>query len=384
MQEIDLRFVFTMPDTLQIELLNQTSSDNVYAHITGLAIDNSNAWFLLQCDGRTPYYPQSPSSIGAAIDQDCAIPLGKSGSSATVTIPHIAGGRIYLSVGKPLVFLLNPGPALVEPSVTNPSDPNYTTNWGFCEFTFNHDQLYANISYVDFVSLPISISLTNASGEIKTVLGMPPNGLDLVCSAMEAQSAKDGQGWSSLIVKSPSGSNLRVLSPNQGMVINPNIFADYYDNYVQQVWSRFSSSDICVDTQAAFGIVRGRVLDDEIILDDEHFAKPCTRDIFSASSGPFVTGADAKRNAIIPRLNAEFNRSTLLCADTFPASTNLYYQDDVTNHYARAVHDINADGRGYAHPYDDATPVGGKDQSGFVNDPSPAKLSVTVGGMERH
>lgn len=373
-----------MLDTLQIELVNKTRSDKVYAHITGLAIDNNNAWFLLRSDGKTPYYPESPSSIGTSIDQDCAIPIGNSGESVITTIPHLAGGRIYLSIDKPLVFLLNPGPALVEPSVTNPTDPNYTTNWGFCEFTFNHDQLYANISYVDFVSLPISISLTNSSGETKSVLGLPPNGLDLVCSAMEAQAAKDGQGWNSLIVKSSTGSNLRVLSPNQGMVMNPSIFAGFYDQYIQKVWSRFSSCDIHVDTQAAFGAVGGRVLDDQIVLDDQHFARPTTRDIFSASSGPFATGADAKRNAIIPRLNAAFNRSTLLCADTFPAPTHLYYKEDVTNHYARAVHEVNVDGRGYAHPYDDATPAGGNDQSGFVNDPAPTKLSVVIGGTEGH
>ena len=369
-----------MSDTLQIELVNQTSSNDVYAHITGLAIDKANAWFLLRSDGRTPYHPESPPSIGTAIGQDCAIHLSGPGTSTTVTIPHIAGGRIYLSIGKPLVFLLNPGPALVEPSVTNPSDPNYTTDWGFCEFTFNSAQLYANISYVDFVSLPIALSLTNAAGENKSVLGLPPNGLDLVCSALDEQAAKDGQGWNSLIVKSPSGTNLRALSPNQGMVLNPALFATYYDEYIEQVWSRFSSSNLRVDTQAAFGAVQGSVGNNELVLDEQHFTRPSTRDIFSASSGPFTTGADAKRNAIIPRLNAAFNRSTLLRADTFPAPTELYYGEGVTNHYARIVHEVNVDGRGYAHPYDDATPVGGKDQSGFVNDPNPRALRVVVGG----
>ena len=369
-----------MSDTLQIELANQTNSENLYAHITGLALDKNNAWFLLRSDGKTPYYPESPSSIGTAISEDCAIPIGGPGSSTTVTIPHIAGGRIYLSTEKPIVFLLNPGPALVEPSVTNPSDPNYTANWAFCEFTFNQDQLYANISYVDFVSaLPISISLTNASGETKSVLGMPPNGIDLVSSALEEQATKDGQGWNALVVKSPNGSNLRVLSPNQGMVLNPSLLHNYYDSYIDQAWSRFSSCNACIDTQAAFGVVQGQVANNELVLDDQRFGRPSTRDIFSASSGPFATGADAKRNAIIPRLNAAFNRSTLLKSDTFPASTDLYYLEDVTNHYARVVHGASVDGRGYAHPYDDATPAGGKDQSGFVNDPAPRMLRVVVG-----
>lgn len=367
------------PATLQIELKNNTSSQHVFTSITGKAIDQNGAWFLLQKDGNTPYYPQSPSSDITPINQDCAIPLGGPGSSTTVTIPHLAGGRIYLSVDKPLLFFLNPGPALVEPSVTNTSDKNYGTNWGFCEFTYDHAQLYANISYVDFVSLPISMSLINASGDVKSVLGMPPDGLDRVCAAMEAQTSKDGKEWKSLIVKSSSQSNLRLLSPNQGMVGTSN-FANYYDQYIDRVWSRFSSSDMHINTQAAFGIVSGRVSNDVLVLDDQQFAKPFTPDIFSANSGPFVTGANAKRNAIIPRLNAEFNRSTLLHTDTFPASKGTYYLEDVTNHYARVVHDLNLDGRGYAHPYDDVNPDGGSDQSGAVHDPAPVKLSVFLGG----
>ncbi|WP_228560940.1 beta-1,3-glucanase family protein, partial [Catenulispora pinisilvae] len=42
--------------TLNIDLLNNTGSNEVYAFVTGLAIDNGNAWFLLESDGRTPYY----------------------------------------------------------------------------------------------------------------------------------------------------------------------------------------------------------------------------------------------------------------------------------------------------------------------------------------
>jgi hypothetical protein len=373
-----------MSDTLQIELVNQTKSEKVYAHITGLALDHGNAWFLLQADGKTPYYPPSPSSIGSPIVQDCAIPLACPGASIIVTIPHIAGGRIYLSVGKPLVFLLNPGPVLVEPSVTNPSDPNAATNWGFCEFTFNRDQLYANISYVDFVSLPIALTLTTTAGATKRVLGMPPTGLDTVCSGLEAQDAKDGQGWASLIVKGPDGLNLRVLSPNQGIVVNPGLFAGYFEPFIDAVWEKYAAATLSVDTQAGFGTVDGIVgADGSLLLADQAFDKPSTRDIFNASSGPFVTGQDPKRNAIIPRLNADFNRSTLLAADILPAAQDLHYRENVTNHYARLVHGANVDGRGYAHPYDDVAPAGGPDQSGFVNDPSPKLLKVVVGAQDQ-
>jgi len=367
-----------MPATLDIALVNTSSSD-VYAYITGLDLDNNNAWFVLKSDGRSAYHPTSPSNIGTPLAEDCAIKLGVQGQTRTVTIPHIAGGRIYFSLDKPLTFLLNPGPALVEPSVSNPSDPNIDTHWGFCEFTFNADQLYANISYVDFVSVPVSIALTNQNGDTKKVAGMPANGLETVCAGLEAQSGADGQGWKELIVKDTSGRLLRALSPNQGCVMNPNLFANYYEPYVDEVWSRFTSTPMTIDTQAA-GVVHGKVDGDQLTFEDQNFSKPSTKDIFNASSGPFQTGPDAKRNAIIPRLNAEFHRSTSLQADMFPAQPDQYYKHDVTNHYARLVHSANIDGRGYAHPYDDATPSGGPDQSGFVNDPNPKLLTVTVGG----
>ena len=367
-----------MPATLDIALVNTTSSE-VYATITGLDLDHNNAWFVLKSDGRTAYHPTSPSSIGSPLAEDCAVKLEGQGQSRTVTIPHIAGGRIYFSVDKPLAFLLNPGPALVEPSVTNPSDANINTRWGFCEFTFNADQLYANISYVDFVGVPVSIALTNEAGETKKVAGMRANGLETVCGGLESQSQADGQGWKDLIFKDSSGQPLRALSPNQGCVMNPNLFSNYYEPYVDQVWSRFESTPMTIDTQAA-GVVQGRVNGDQLTFDDQSFTKPNTRDIFNASSGPFQTGPDAKRNAIIPRLNAEFHRSTYLDGDKFPAQPDRYYRHDVTNHYARLVHAANIDGRGYAHPYDDATPSGGPDQSGFVNDPRPKLLTVVVGG----
>ena len=140
--------------TLNIALQNASNSSTVYAYITGQAIDNNNALVIMQADGKTPYYPSSPSSTGQPLAQNCAIPLGAPGSTATVTIPRISASRIWFVFNDTLTFLLNPGPGLVEPSISNKSDPNYNKTWGFAEFTFNADQLYANISYVDFVSIP--------------------------------------------------------------------------------------------------------------------------------------------------------------------------------------------------------------------------------------
>jgi len=188
--------------TLQVALKNATTSSTVYAYITGYAIDQQNRLLLMSADGVTPYFPKSPpyDTTVQPLGRDCAIPLGPPDSTVYAGIPHIAGGRIYFSVNDKLVFRLNPGPALVEPSCTNLSDPNIDVCWDFAELTYNADQVFANISYVDFVSLPMAITIETMDGRIDRVSGMAINGFNNICAALRAQSAKDGQPWSSLII----------------------------------------------------------------------------------------------------------------------------------------------------------------------------------------
>ena len=159
----------TTSRTLTIGLYNSTSSSTVYAYITGIAINNNSALFLLESDGKTASYPANPTSNGTALAANCSIALGTPGTTVNVTIPYIAGGRIWFCVGSTLAFLLNPGPSLVEPSVSNTSNPKYLLSWDFCEFTYSSSQLYANITYVDFVCLPIALTLTNSSGNVSYV-----------------------------------------------------------------------------------------------------------------------------------------------------------------------------------------------------------------------
>lgn len=378
-----------MAQTLNIALKNTTSSTTAYAYITGFASNNGNALFLLQADGRTPYYPPSPppESTLNPLGANCAIPLGPPGSSVNVVVPLIESGRIWFSIDKTLIFLLNPGtqsdprPQLVSPSVSNRSDPNIQTYWDFCEFTFNSSQLYANITYVDFVCIPISMTLTNSSGTTKHVSGLPANGLDIVCAGLMAQKIADGADWDKLIVTS-GGQNLRALSPNNGIVMNSSLFSGYYEPYVNEVWSKYSGIPLSINTQAGWGTVTGKVLGSMLSFSGvDDFGKPSTADIFGCSTGPFIDKNNKEIGALGARLAAAFNRSTLLTNSNQPSGSPAdYYKHFITNHYSRIVHAASLDGRGYAFPYDDVVPDGGTDQSGAVFDPNPLTLTVTLGG----
>ncbi len=372
------------PPTLNFSLQNSTNSNTVFAYITGRALDNGNALFLLRSDGRTAYYPNSPSSTGAALTEDCAIRLGSPGSTTDIVIPHLAGARIYFSVDGQLTFLLNPGPALVEPSVTNPTDPNINLNWSFAEFTYNSNEIYANISYVDFVSIPIALTLNTSSNTTQHVSGMPSNGLDTVCARLQDQDNSDHAGWSRLIVRDPkTNRNLRALSSNTGIVTDNNLFRGYYQPYVDQVWNLYSTTPLAINTQSGqWGTVTGQVGNGVFDISGQQFTQPSAADIFSCSTGPFAEMGSAFRGAIIARLSAAFNRSTLLTDSdrVIPDTPPPYYVERITNHYSRIVHEVNLDGRGYAFPYDDVSGAGGRDESGAVHAGDPTLLTVSIGG----
>lgn len=370
--------------TLQLALQNKSNSSNVYAYITGLALERNNSPIFVQADGQNIYYPVSPKQIQQPLQADVAIPLGAPGSTVNVRIPKIAGGRIWFSIDAKLTFKLNPGPAVVEPSVTNPSDPNYNINWTFCEFTYNDSQLFANISYVDFVSVPVALSLTSTQGNTQTVPGMDADGFQRIVSGLRAQAQKDGRPWDKLIFE-VNGQPLRIISPNNLLVGNDSVWGNYWDGYIQAVWNKYRNEDLTINTQAAAGNITGRVSGSELQLGAAgNFSQPLVKDIFTCSTGPFATGANQARNAAIPRLSAAFNRSTLLNTpgNQFPngSDPSKYYQDVTTNHYSRIVHEVQRDGRGYAFPYDDVVPDGGRDVAGTLFDGSPELFTIAVGG----
>jgi hypothetical protein len=131
-----------------------------------------------------------------------------------VTIRQLAGGRIWFSIDKELTFLLNPGSEIVEPSVTDPFDPNIHITWDFCEFTFENNRIYANISCVDFVSLSVALTIIPQDGDPQNVLGLKADGFAHICAGSESQSLVDANDWHKLVFES-NDQKLPALSPNK-------------------------------------------------------------------------------------------------------------------------------------------------------------------------
>ncbi|CAO2653954.1 Nn.00g106870.m01.CDS01 [Neocucurbitaria sp. VM-36] len=363
-----------------IHLRNSTNADNVHAYVTGTDIQRGHL-FLLRADGKTPYYPANPSSNGSPLAHDCAIKLGAPGSTTSATIPHLENARIYFVIGK-LVFALNQGegaPALVEPSPFDLNSKNHDAKWSFAEFTWNAENMYANISFQDFVGLPIALTLKSGD-KTQHVAGLPAGGVSDVCKKLE-HVGNDHSDWAKLVMKSQNGDYLRAITPYNGMKLYPGLFKGYYDKYVDKVWQKYQNQTLLVNT-AAPGKLKGHVENGVLKVGGESFKKPSTADIFGNNSGPFANEGSDERKAIVPLLCAGFVRSTLLSDHETPDPDGRqdYYKDKVTDHYAKIVHEVLPDGRGYAFAYDDVKPKGAKDQSGRVKSQNPDTLIVAVGG----
>ncbi|MFF2650337.1 glycoside hydrolase family 64 protein [Streptomyces sp. NPDC058045] len=369
------------PATCELALQNKSLPGEVRAYVTGHE-QGSDAWVLLKADGSV-YRPDSPSAPQTPLPEDCSIPLGAAGAEPKVlTLPQMYGARVYFVRDDTLDFFLNPGPALVEPAFATPSDPNYGRTWSFCEFTFNPEQLYANISYVDLVTaLPIGLTLEGDTTH--TVDPLPDGAVDRIADDLAAQAGKDGQPWDKLVIRGGDGKVLRVISPQNLMAADGGgPFADLWSGYADQVWEKYRSTDLRIDLQGGRGVLTGRVSGDTLTFEGGHtFTKPDSKSVFTCNDGPFANNPDDPddKKALLARIAAGFNRSIMLTHPEQPNGTTAadYYQDQVTNHYARVVHANSP--IGYAFPYDDVVPDGEPDSSGAANDGNPRRFTVTVG-----
>jgi len=365
--------------SLAVDLVSRRSGKSLFAHFMGLD-QATGRWFFLAADGRTRVFPGSPSAPMTPLAQSVGIPLAAAGTRKSITIPAMASGRVYFSVGRALKFFVNPGGGVVTPSVANPSDANADLEWAFCELTLDGNGLYANISFVDFVSTAIGLTLDTASGQ-QTVGGLLPTGLQSVATGLSSQAAKDNPGWRDLIV-SAQGKVLRVLSPNLARELPAwtGKLEGYLNPYIGQCWQKYRSTDLRIDTQSSWGKVTGRVGSDGVLRFPGvgGFARPSSAAVFNCSIPPFVTTNDAMGN-LTARLAASLNRGTLLANANQPdASPAAFYQVPLTNHYARLIHSATSGGAGYAFPYDDVHSAG-YNTEGRVVDPRPTKLTIRVG-----
>ncbi|MEU7637494.1 beta-1,3-glucanase family protein [Streptomyces sp. NPDC059101] len=340
------------------------------------AYANGSVWiYILGNDGTqqvrvTPDGRLAPVSLadnGPDGFTDYAIPLAATGTT-TVQLPPMSG-RIYTSLGAKLKIKAvadgNGRPALAYPAGWVASDPNYDVLHDCAEFTYNSGGMFCNTTMVDMFSVPLALRLTG-SGDQTT--GTLKDG----ARARIFADVKAAAGFDRLVL-----GDRRVIAPGHGL--DSGLFAaDYFAPAVDAAWSAYAGKDLTVTTNA--GAFTGRVSGDQLTFTGPgaaaggvSFTRPGTRDVLFCD-GTLAAPNDGTRGPLAAVLGAALNRSTLATHAAQPVTDPAaFYQQPLTNHYARAMHTATTDGKAYGFAFDDVAGF-----ASYIEDHAPKELTLTL------
>lgn len=362
------------PDPLPMTVTNNSNrSDAVHLYVLGTNLNTGKLGYV-NADGAFSAWPPGANPPSPAPDVSIAGP--GNGGSTTLKIPKMISGRVYMSFGEKLRFLLTPD-GLVQPAPWAAGDPNRDVLFDWSEFTYDNAGLFINSSQVDMFSVPHAVGLTNAAGENKEAGRLKDNGRENIFNAIQGQS-----DFSSLIYKRGDGTALRVLAPGKGLDTG-GFNANYLDGYITDAWNTYKSTPLTVvpfeaDPGNKFtGKTDGDVLKFTNTSGAEvaTFSKPSTRDVFNCD-GKLQAPNDQIVGPIARTLCAALHRSTLGVLHTQPTyEAGEFYKGAVTDHYSKIVHDQMVDGKAYGFAFDD---VGHFESLVHDGDPQSARIVLTA------
>ncbi|HCA84170.1 MAG TPA: glycosyl hydrolase [Streptomyces sp.] len=294
---------------------------------------------------------------------DYAIPLAGSGDTG-LTLPKMSG-RIYVSLGGRLKFKAvtdgNGNAALQYPAGWVSGDPNYEVLHDCAEFTYNDAGMFCNTTMVDMFSVPMNIRLTGA--EEQTAGELRAGARAKVFADLAGVEA-----FAPLVL-----GDRRVIAPGHGL--DAGLFGkDYLAGAIDEVWSRYAAADLRITTNA--GTFTGRVAGGRLSFTGPasvSFDKPSTRDVLFCD-GALAAPNDGTTGPVAAVLGAGFNRSTLRAHPAQPTTDPAtFYQQEVTNHYAEAMHAVSADGKAYGFAFDDVAGF-----ASYIQDGAPSAMTLTL------
>ena len=361
-----------VPDTIPLTISNSSGrTDPVYIYNIGTQLSTGRQGWA-DANGTFHAWPAGGNPPTPAPDASIAGPAN--GQSITVRMPKFSG-RVYFSYGQKLVFKLTTG-GLVQPAVQNPSDPNRNILFNWTEYTLNDAGLWINSTQVDMFSAPYAVGVKLPNGSTKTTGHLKPGGYNGFFNSLRGQSG----GWGNLIQTRSDGTVLRALAPGHGIASGA-LPTGVMNDYINRVWSKYASSTLTVTPfgdqpgTKYFGRVSGNVMNftNSAGAVVTSFQKPDADSVFGCYK-LLDAPNDLVRGPISRTLCAGYNRSTLLVNPNQPdTSAGSFYQDAVTNQYARKIHEQMADGKAYAFAFDD---VGNYES--LVNDGNPQQAFITL------
>jgi hypothetical protein len=346
--------------SLSLKIVNKSGSyksDSIYVYIVG---NDGTDQAYVTADGELKKVAVGDNQGDGYTDY--AIPL--TGDTTTLKLPEMSG-RIYFALGDKLKFKAQEGgdgkAALAYPAGWTKTDPNYDVMHDCAEFTYKSGNMYCNTTMVDMFSVPLSIQLKGAKDQ--TTGTLKDGG-----RAQILKDVKAAEGFDKLVID-----DKRVIAPGHGL--GSGLFADdYFQTYIDRVWEQYAGKELTVTTNA--GKFTGKVSGDSFSFTgpaDVSFKKPSTEDVLFCN-GNLGAPNDGTTGPVAAILGAGFNRGTLLSSASQPGTDpSAFYKEDITNHYAAAMHTAAKDGKAYGFAFDDVAGF-----ASYIEDTGASEMTITL------
>jgi hypothetical protein len=309
-------------------------------------------------------------------DRMCADICYSLEESNFVYMPDIISGRMYIGYGEQVYITFNQAAdgriGYAGPDLNNPTDPNQDVLFEFLEFTIKNKEYWGNTSRVDFFTFPIVTRLFGYDGYDggqyydkydRTVGDVGTR--DELFNAFKNEVPTE---FKTLVT------DKRIMAPCKMTFNEGQIYGHYFDNYVNEFWSKYSNEDLVFTCDA--GTFRGRVSGDSMRFTADgdsstyYVYKPTTQDVLEGK-GNFNRGS-SRELVIEAQLCAAFNRGVATQPNNFNNEAQ-YYQNSVANFYAGFFHRHAIDGKAYGFCYDDVF-----DKSTLLHFTNPTGLIVDL------
>jgi hypothetical protein len=363
------------PDLLPLTVTNNSGRGEA-THLYVLGVSGGKLGYVNEGGTFTPWGPGANPPTPAP---DVSIDGPADGASKTISVPKGISGRMYMAFGDKLDFRISQDGGLVQPAPWAGGDPNSDILFDWSEFTYNDSGIWLNSSQVDMFAVPHAVSVTGSDGQTARTGELRAGGRNAVIDAMKANPS-----FSGLVQTRGDGTVLRVLSPGKG-ADGGNFDPDYLAPYIDQAWAAYTGTDLTVRPFAdqPDQVFKGRTSGDVMTFTDAGgaqaatFTKPTTSNVWGCD-GNLGAPNDLVVGPIARSLCAALQRSTLGSQAVEPGTdASTFYRNDLTNEYAKVIHEQMVDGKAYAFAFDDVA-----NQESLVHSGDPASIGITLTPFE--
>ena len=294
-----------------------------------------------------------------------------------VYMPDIESGRMYLSYGSPVYITINQGAdgnmGFAGPDLNNASDPNADVLFEFIEFTITNKEYWGNTSRVDFYSFPMATRLIGEGGWNNfpgdaDVYDKTVGDLGTRAEMFAAFKNEVPAAFQTLLT------DKRIMAPCKLTFNEGKQYSNYFDNYINKFWSKYSTQDLVFSCDA--GTFRGRVHGDTMVFTKDGVGgtytiyKPTTQDVLEGKGN--MARGNSTELVIEAQLCAAFNRGVATEPENYD-NESAYYKNSNSNFYSGFFHNHSFDRLAYGFCYDDVN-----DHSTLLHYTNPTGLIIDL------